>query len=52
MIKRYVKELANDIKRGTNGYFDDSIEIILHVLERGQITNLEAARELCRLLEG
>lgn len=52
MIKRYIKELANDIRRGTHGYYDDSIEIILHALQRGQITNLEAARELCRLTEG
>ena len=44
--------MIKTIRRGTNGYYDESIEIILRALQRGQITNFEAARELCKLVGG
>lgn len=49
-MKRYVKEFAADINKRTNGLLEDSIEIILHAVESGMITNFEAITELVNLI--
>lgn len=49
-MKRYVKELAQDINKRTVNLFKEEVETILHYRDAGMITDFEAVYELIKLI--
>ena len=50
-MKRYIKELANDLKNPNTKETNTHIDKIVRFYERGLITEFEAVREIIRTID-
>lgn len=50
-MKRYVKELYHDLVRDFNGEQVTKALKIVHMCDKGMVTNFDAVRELIRIKE-
>lgn len=49
LVRRYVREYAEDAKRGVPADKADRIDRAVRAVQRGMITNLEAVRVIARI---